>query len=154
MELKNKQKNVKLIIEDELLNNIETLGFNCYPNECGGFLVGYYSNDLMSLYVTDYILPNKQKGSPSFFERSSEGLKQIFHQLFSLKRQYYIGEWHTHPNGSSMYSYTDLNAMRQIASSTNVSIENPILLILGIINNSPSEISAYIYDNKELFKYE
>ena len=154
MELKNKHKNVKLIIEDELLNNLETLGINSYPNECGGFLVGYYSSDLMSLYIKDYILPKKQKCSSLFFERSSEGLKQIFCQLFSSKKHYYIGEWHTHPDGSSMYSYTDLNAMKQIASSTNVCVENPILLILSILNNSPHEFSAYIYDNKELFKYE
>jgi len=154
MELKNKHKNVKLIIEDELLNDLETLGINSYPNECGGFLVGYYSNNHMSLHITEYILPNKQKASPFFFERSSEGLKQIFYQLFSSKKHYYIGEWHTHPNGSSMYSHTDLNAMRKIASSANINIENPILLILSIINNSPREFSAYIYDSKELFKYE
>ena len=154
MELINNHKNTKLIIEDELLNNLGTLGINSYPNECGGFLVGYYSNDLMSLYITDYILPNKQKGSPSFFERSSEGLKQTFYQLFLSKKHYYVGEWHTHPDGPSMYSYTDLNAMQQIASSTNVCIENPILLILSILNNSSREFSAYIYDSKELFEYE
>lgn len=154
MKLKNQHKNVTLIIEEKLLSSLGVLGVASFPNECGGLLVGYYSNDSMSLYITDHILPHKQKGSPASYERSSEGLEEKLHQIFSSKKEHYIGEWHTHPECSSMYSQTDLNAMRQIANSIDVSIMNPILLILSISNNRICEFSAYLYDNKELFKYE
>lgn len=154
MKLFNKHKNVNLILEDSLLERLGKLGINSYPNECGGFLVGYYAEDFSALHITDYILPQKYSSSTTLFERSIDGIKDIFHQLFQSKRHYYIGEWHTHPNGSSMYSQTDLNAMVQIAKCETVNITNPILLILAIKSNKVSDFSIYIYDNKGLYTYE
>ncbi len=71
-----------------------------------------------------------------------------------LKKHYYIGEWHSHPNGSSMYSQTDLKAMIKIANCETVMIENPILLILSVTKNQLQDFSIYLYDNKELYLYE
>lgn len=154
MKLNNSYKNVELIIEDTLLDKLEKEGIYSYPNECGGFLVGYYSKDFKILYITDFILPKKQRGSKFLFERSIDGLKEIFYKLFISKKHYYIGEWHTHPNGSSIYSQTDLNAMIKIANCDTVNITNPILLILSISQSSVQEFSIYIYDKKGLYKYE
>jgi len=154
MNLINQYKNVKLTIENSLLEKLEKLGINSYPNECGGFLVGYYSQDYKMLYITDFILPKKQNGSALLFERSIDGVKDIFYNLFSSKKHFYIGEWHTHPNGSSMYSHTDLNAMIKIANYSTVNITNPILLILSIDKSKMKDFSIYIYDKKGLYKYE
>jgi len=154
MNFYNKRKNVRLIIEEKFIRKLEKHGIRNYPNECGGFLVGYYSDDLMTLKVTDYILPKKQKASPVIYERSTSGLKYVFQQLFLSKNFYYIGEWHTHPDGCSMYSQVDLNAMIQISNCPTVSIENPILLILNISKVGSREFSVYLYDDKELIRYE
>lgn len=154
MNLINKHKNVKLIVEDSLLKKLEKLGVSSYPNECGGFLVGYYSDNNTTLQITDSILPKKQKGSSILFERSIDGVKDVFVKLFSSKKYFYIGEWHTHPNGSSLYSQTDLTAMVEIANCDTVNIENPILLILSIKKNQLNDFSIYLYNKKGLYKYE
>ena len=154
MDFINNHKNVQLRIDDSLLKKLEQLGITSYPNECGGFLVGYYSDNNTTLQITDSILPKKQKGSSILFERSLDGVKDIFVKLFSSKKHFYIGEWHTHPNGSSLYSQTDLAAMIEIANCDTVNIENPILLILSIKKNQLNDFSIYLYDKKGLYKYE
>ena len=153
MKFFNKHKETHLIIENNLIENLIKLGKSSYPKECGGFLVGYYSNDYMTLQITDFILPKRTKKSYFSFERSVYGIKQILYNLFQTKRHYYIGEWHTHPNGFAMYSETDLNAMTEIAMCDTVCIENPILLILTICKNEQG-FSFFMYDNQRLYKYE
>lgn len=154
MKFSNKHKQVDLLVDENLLDEIAKVGIDNYPNECGGFLVGKYSEDSMELYITGSILPIRQKASSLFFERSSEGMKETLNELYRQKQHYYIGEWHTHPNGSTMYSQPDLNAMIEIESCNTVNIENPILLILSVDRESSQDFTFYLYDNKRLFPYE
>lgn len=153
MQLFNKHKQVNLIITDGLIDKLTSLGIKNYPHECGGFLVGYYSEDKLTLHITDFLLPTKDKKSRFLFERSVQGLKEKLYKLFQTKGHFYIGEWHTHPNGSTMYSKTDLNAMIKIAEHDTVYIENPILLILSLDGTKLKDFTFYIYDNKELHNY-
>ena len=154
MKLINTYKNVSLMIEDSLLKKLTKVALQNFPNESGGFLVGYYSQDFMTLHITDFVLPQQQKSSSFLFERSIIGIKEVFNKLFTTKKYYYIGEWHTHPNGSSMYSQTDLKAMIEIATCETVNITNPILLILSVSKNKLQDFSFYIYHDKGLYKYE
>lgn len=154
MKLVKKHDDLKLIIEEKLLNEIGSIGIKHCPNEFGGFLIGKYSSDFKTLYIEDYILPKKYKGFPFIFERSIEGLIDIFKNIFIQKNQYYIGEWHTHPNSSTMYSQIDLNAMIQSVECETVQIKNPILLILNVSRNNLKDFTFYFYDNKKLIQYE
>lgn len=153
MKLYNKHKQVNLIVEDSLLKNLMKEAIKNYPNECGGFLIGYYSKDNLTLYLTDTIMPIKDKKSKFLFERSIEGVGNKLIDIFKIKKEYYIGEWHTHPNSSTMYSETDLNAMIKIAEHNTVNIKNPILLILSSDNKKLKDFTFYIYDNKKLYNY-
>lgn len=154
MKLINTYKNVSLMIEDSLLERLTKIALQNYPNESGGFLVGYYSHDFMTLHITDFVLPQQQENSSFTFQRSIVGIKEIFNGLFAIKKYYYIGEWHSHPNGSSMYSQMDLKAMIEIANCETVNIKNPILLILSVSKNKLQDFSFYIYDKKGLYRYE
>lgn len=154
MKLINTYKNVSLMIEDSLLEKLTKVALQNSPNESGGFLVGYYSQDFMTLHITDFVLPLQQKSSSFLFERSIIGIKEVFNKLFVTKKYYYIGEWHTHPSASSMYSQTDLKAMIEIATCETVNITNPILLILSVSKNKLQDFSFYIYNNKGLYRYE
>lgn len=153
MKLINKSKKVKLIVEDSLIEEIATIGMNHFPNEFGGFLIGRYSQDFKTLYISGFILPSKYKGFPYLFERSVDGLKETLEILFEEHKEYYIGEWHTHPNGSTHYSLTDLKAMIDIANCDTVYIENPVLLILSISKENLKDFTFYLYDNKKLDAY-
>ena len=153
MKLTNTYKNVSLMIKESLVGKLTQIALQ-YPNESGGFLVGYYSEDFMTLHITYFVLPQQQKSSSFLFQRSIVGIKEVFNRLFAIKKYYYTGEWHTHPDGSSMYSQTDLKAMIEIATCETVNITNPILLILSVSKNKLQDFSFYIYDNKGLYRYE
>jgi len=154
LKLVKKQNNLELIIEEKLLKEIGNIGIKHCPNEFGGFLIGKYSNEFKTLHIEDFILPKKYKGFPYCFERSIDDIVYIFKKLFRQKNQYYIGEWHTHPNGSTMYSQTDLNAMIQTVECETVRIKNPILLILSVSSQKLKDYTFYFYNNKKLISYE
>ncbi|MBK7872889.1 MAG: hypothetical protein IPJ74_20570 [Saprospiraceae bacterium] len=84
------QNKLKLIIEDELLNQLGKLRTKYYPNEFGGFLIGNYSDDFKTVYITNYILPKNIKGFLFVFERYIDGLVDVFKNIFKEKKQYYI----------------------------------------------------------------
>ena len=155
MKLINKEKKIELEIEDTLLDKLSSIALQHYPNEFGGFLIGYYASNFKSLIITDYILPNKYKSDRYLFERSTNGIEKKLKKLFTnTKQQYYVGEWHTHPDGSINYSTTDLKAMNNIVESNSIRIENPILLIISVGINKTNDYGFYIFNNNKLLKYE
>lgn len=147
-------KKVKLTIKKSLLNKLIESGQSYYPNEFGGFLLGYYSEDFKSLHICDFLIPKKYKSSPTTFERSNEGIIKEFTHVFKEKGLYYVGEWHTHPDGTAIFSATDLETMIEIAKCEAVKIENPILLIISIDQEKLFNYNFYFYKDKNLYAYE
>ena len=147
-------KNLKLVVEDSLLKSIYQSSCGHYPKEYGGFLIGKYSDDFKTLYIEQSITADIFKSSRIEFTRESSYLKTEFEKLFISKGLDYIGEWHTHPDGEAWYSSTDLNAMISITHEKNVKIDNPILLILSITNNSLRDFNFFVLNNNRLELYE
>lgn len=154
MKLINTENKLELIINDDLLKEIGELAVKQYPNEFGGFLIGQYSNNFKTVEITNVILPLKYKGSPTSFLRLTNDIRGVFRDAFNNSGQYYVGEWHSHPDGSTKYSQTDLNAMIEIVDCDTVSIKNPILLIVSVNDKSINKSSFYYYNNKKLIPYE
>jgi integrative and conjugative element protein (TIGR02256 family) len=151
---KNTHTNVIIDIDLSLLNELSMIGKSYYPNEFGGFLIGYYSDDFKTLIITNFIIPTKFKVSKISFERDTNGIEEKLKEFYNrTPKEYYIGEWHTHPNSSTSPSNRDLKAMISIANHPNVVIKNPILLIIGY-NNANEEFAFYFYKEKQLYKYE
>jgi len=129
-------------------------GKSHYPNEFGGILIGRYDEIRKVAYIHYIVNPKHFKASPAFFQRETKGLEQ---KLIDLHKQtpslYYLGEWHTHPNGSTSPSTTDINTLITLSKSEQVSIDNPLMLIIGL---SPSKINfgLYIYLDQKIQKYE
>jgi [CysO sulfur-carrier protein]-S-L-cysteine hydrolase len=154
LRLINRENKLEIIIEDELLNRLGEIAINHFPNEFGGFLIGYYSDDFKTLFLIDYILPKKYKSSPVIFERSVEGIESDFERFFNERKIYYVGEWHSHPNGSTKNSGTDLNAMINTVACETVQIKNPILLILSVSKTKMMNYTFYYYEDNRLTPYE
>ena len=136
-------KNLKLIISDSLLQEIALLSLQHYPNEFGGLLIGKYSENFKILNIYQSMMPECYQNSPIEFVRQSDNLQSYFNELFNETGLYYVGEWHTHPNGEAFYSHTDLQAMTTIAHFEYVQILNPILLILSITNNKVMDFNFF-----------
>ena len=137
-------------IQVAVFNQIQSQAEGEYPNENGGMLAGRYSADRHTVYIEKVVMPIKKLTGRTTFMRNAKGLEKVWKQLAKDGLRY-VGEWHSHPNGSTQYSSTDLKAMVDIEKE--VSITNPILLIVGVRNNGLSAHTFYCYRNNNLFKY-
>lgn len=154
MILKVEKIGLSLEIERKLLYKMLRSGEKHYPNEFGGFLVGFYSNNNKHLRITDSIFPVKYKSSRYNFERSTEGIEEQLYNLYNEHpSKFYIGEWHTHPDNSATPSITDIFAIFSIVNATNSCIKNPVLLIIGY-NKTKIDFSFYVFFNNNLHQYE
>ncbi|GGF07794.1 integrative and conjugative element protein, VC0181 family [Chishuiella changwenlii] len=154
MILINTYNNLKIKIEEALINKIGEIAIQHFPNEIGGFLIGKYSNNHSLVEIEDIILPNKYKNSPTMFQRSANDLSEEFKKEFNKNQRFYIGEWHSHPNASTMYSSMDLKAMIETVNSPTVMITNPILLIISTNNSKINNYTFYCLSENKLHKYE
>lgn len=147
--------NLSLTVESSVLESIEQFSRIHYPNEFGGILMGSYLNSYIDLVVSDIILPNQYNNSPTKFEPDHRELNlkiKEYYQQFGNK-VIYVGDWHSHPNGSSHFSQTDFNSIREVAKSKSVNIKNPILLIAAYSDDHFDPV-FYVYSKDNLYKFE
>ena len=137
-------------IKPSVFNQIQLQAEGEFPNENGGMLAGHYSKDRHTLYIEKVVMPIEKVTGRTTFERKTTGLEAVWRKL-AKENLRYIGEWHSHPNGSTKYSNADLSAMVDIEKE--VAIENPILLIVGVRKSGISAHTFYCYKNNELLKY-
>ena len=129
-------------IQASVFNQIQLQAEGEYPNENGGMLAGQYSADRHTVYIEKVIVPVEKLTGRTTFKRNAKGLEKVWEQL-AKEGLRYVGEWHSHPNGSTQYSSTDLAAMVDIEKE--VTITNPLLLIVGVRSYGLSTHSFYCY---------
>lgn len=95
-------------------------------------------------------MPVEKLTGRTTFKRNAKGLEKVWEQLAKDGLRYVVGEWHSHPNGSTQYSSTDLATMIDIEKE--VTIANP-LLIVGVRSDGISSHTFYCYKNNELLEY-
>lgn len=145
-------RGLSLEIENKLLEYMYNKALDAFPNEVGGMLAGRYENK-NSAIVESIVMPKEIPGSHNEFVRNTEGLEELWAELKNESIEY-LGEWHTHPNGSSHYSWTDLHAMNEIVRDEYVSILNPILLILSLDRTRIRGHNVYLYDSSRLLMFQ
>lgn len=122
-----------------------------YPNENGGMLAGRYSDDRKTVYIKQLVTPAVKKTDCTSFVREATGMDAFWNDLAKEGLQY-VGEWHSHPNGSTEYSQTDYEAMAEIEHE--VKIANPILLIVSVKRDGVRSQTFYCYNNNQLLPFE
>ena len=137
-------------IQASVFNQIQLQAEGEYPNENGGMLAGRYSVDRHTVYIEKAVVPVEKLTGRTTFKRNAKGLEKVWTQLAKMGLRY-VGEWHSHPNGSTQYSNTDLTAMVDIEKE--VTIANPLLLIVGVRGDGLSAHTFYCYKNNKLLKY-
>ena len=123
-----------------------------FPKEIGSSLIGYYSNDGFDAYVLD-IAPISSDSIAERFSlyRGIEGLLKFFRKLVKAHHGqiYYIGEWHSHPNGVPIPSNTDDVNQIQISNDPKTNCPESILVILGGNFIEKPEIGVFVYPRKK-----
>lgn len=145
----------RLTVDSSLLDEIYSQARKHYPNEFGGILIGNYSTCGKVATITEICAPTKYSNSRVLFKRFVDNLNKRLSYLFKISNgeTIYVGEWHSHPNGSSSYSSTDLNSISEIAKDSNVQISSPLMIIVSIYKDSIRE-TAYIHHNEKIYTYE
>ena len=142
--------NLYIEIKASVFNQIKLQAEGEYPNENGGMLAGRYSADRHTVYIEKVVVPVDKLTGRTTFMRKTNGLEKVWEQL-SQEGLRYVGEWHSHPNGSTQYSGSDLAAIIDIEKE--VAIENPILMIVGVRGCRLSALTFYCYKNNKLLEY-
>jgi len=142
---KAQQREYLLEINNSILNKIEDECIRANSVETGGILIGNYSDDLKTAFISD---ATKQPVDSSFgstwFFRGVVGLKRILLKKWhNDERAYYIGEWHYHPAFNTKPSKTDISQMKKISNSVEYQCKEPILLIVA--RNSQLCLSMRIF---------
>jgi len=126
-----KTNNMKIILPEKVLKYIHKECISAKGYETGGILIGDYSSDLIEAKIISALGPTEdsKKGLCSFY-RGTKDLKKIFNLSWKTKK-FYIGEWHYHPNSSSIPSSVDIKQMITISQSKKANCPEPILLVVG-----------------------
>ncbi|EAA7975140.1 Mov34/MPN/PAD-1 family protein [Escherichia coli] len=100
-------------------------------NETGGILIGSYSEDGSTAFIVEATArPDDSLVGRTTFQRGVKGLKSLLDSRWKTG-QYYVGEWHFHPGGSSEPSPDDFVSMKNISSNPNYQCREPVMIILG-----------------------
>lgn len=143
---------ISLTLSRTLMSEIMDLAFAEDSCEHGGFLVGRYPDNSTAV-VEGIVTPIGMKCYHSTFIRYTEGMQSFWNTLYKENGLIYLGEWHSHPSMSAMYSDDDLSTMIEISECETVNIRFPIFMIVGRSKDNP-DIKFYTISNKKIYTYE
>lgn len=146
-------RNLSLKISQDILDEMYSKALASFPNETGGMFAGCISEDGHEAIVERLVVPSRTESTYATFVRKTDGMDQMWIEL-SEQGLTYLGEWHTHPKGTTQYSNTDYQAMVGIANDKNVALATPLLFIISLKDSGITDNRAYLYDNGTLLKYE
>lgn len=120
-----------------------------YPKEFGGILSGIIQNN--RYFIFDIVTPKKYGNSRLEFTRHPDGINEYLKWEFEASdgNVEYLGEWHSHPDGSTKYSAHDKTTMLEIARDTKVKIDLPILIIVAV-KKQTFILGVYLCDSNNL----
>lgn len=104
-------------ISSALLQEIKKKASKSVPTETGGVLLGAFHPKKKILYVTRQLDPPPDSAfRPHGFTRGKVGLSK---EVLNIQEKTggmisYVGEWHSHLNGSGLLSETDMEAVKQL----------------------------------------
>jgi integrative and conjugative element protein (TIGR02256 family) len=145
--------NSSIHISKSVLKTIEEETKLHYPNEFGGVFVGYKTDE--NYIITNILIPDQYKNGKTIFVRHPGTLNERLVEIHNKTNGeiQYLGEWHSHPDGPTNPSMTDINAMKEISRDKNINIDKPLLMIAEV-NKVSFGKDFYIYDDKKLKIYE
>lgn len=130
-----------VIIPAGVQSQIEELVNRFGVNETGGILVGFFDEEKNAVVTAaSEPGPNAVCTPTKFLKDIPYTQKWLEDKINNSSRQIeYIGEWHSHTNGDTTPSITDITSLNDIADSPNYLCDMPVMLILG--SNGSGEIS-------------
>jgi len=134
----NYENNLSVYMPDRVWQKITKLCNKHFPEECGGILIGNYDEALKTARINDTFISKGNKSSRYALIREAAEANKILRLMWmlSFKKKYFVGEWHSHPNGNSIPSSVDDESLFKIAQTQNCECSRPILIITNGNNDS------------------
>lgn len=117
--------------------------------EQGGLLLGYRKEN--AIQITAYTQPQRwDYSTPILFKRSAKGHTELAKNEWcrSGRKADWLGEWHTHPNGSATPSFVDKRSWLRIAKHTGKEMFFLILaqhhVYTGLQQPQPAKLSVLL----------
>jgi len=130
----NFDSNIKLIIDDIVVNQLLEFKQHNKCNESGGILLGKKDIDDDTYYITNITTPTIFDKARMFSFVRSFKIAQVHINRFWKKSNgivNYLGEWHTHNEKIPTPSSTDRRLLRQIYNDESNCFQYYFMLILG-----------------------
>src|SRR6266853_3687922 len=122
----------RIWLPQKLHEEMRELAKRAYPNETGGALIGFDAGN--GLVVTAVIGPGPRAvHEPHAFTPDHEYQDAEIERIYASSRRChtYLGDWHSHPDGSANLSLKDKRALRIIAAHKAARAEAPVMGILA-----------------------
>lgn len=131
-----------LILAPSVVRALLDEAWSAWPEETGGVLLGTVSR--AGVHVTEVVGPGPGAvHRTTSFEPDADWQAQQVARLWAAGQQLtYLGDWHTHPNGSTALSALDRGAMRTIAASPDAQQTRPVMLVLGLAADGGVRVRA------------
>lgn len=148
MTYQEKKYGLTIQIDNDLYQELSDKAMFAYPNETGGLLVGRYNASKDCVTIVKNIVPTKIESNRTSYYRSVEGMDDEWRKL-SEEGLHYVGEWHSHPGGSVMFSSCDEAALKSLQKDEGVTIKKTVMLIISTSKHQIRNIGVYCYDDKD-----
>lgn len=125
-------------IAERVLSSMKHEAIARAPLETGGVLLGYWALESGEPVVTHCVGPGPEavhkevSFEPDYAYQSAE-----IEQLYEISRRtlHYLGDWHSHPNGSGYLSQKDHATFLRIARHKEARAKRPIMVVLAEIED-------------------
>ena len=126
---------LRIVWDEGIRERVQQCRAEKLPNETGGVLLGYFDLPSTSVYLVDVLpAPADSQGDPSGFTRGIDGLSTAVQRVSERTGGIvgYVGEWHSHPPGSSAWPSTaDIYQMTSLACALHRDGLPALMLIVG-----------------------
>lgn len=129
------------------LSDLLTEAWAHWPNETGGVLLGRHSGRGDHSAVVRHVVgpgPNARHDRYGF-EPDTEWQAAQVADLWTVDPTLeYLGDWHTHPGGTTRFSELDQAAARTIASAPMAQQPRPLMLVASLQRDVSNRLAAAV----------
>jgi integrative and conjugative element protein (TIGR02256 family) len=142
----------RVFVPPGLLDALEAEGRRWAPDETGGMLVGYRTDNGADadLVITDVIPAGPRAVRERVrFAPDGEWQQRRLEELYeeSGRVTTFLGDWHTHPRGGVRPSRVDRRTFRTVAKEKGARAPFPLMLIVGLWQGW-RQVGAHVVDAK------
>ena len=125
--------NLKIIVKDEVIDNIKKSYWSNLKYETGGILLGKFNRKNKLIEISEVYELKTNLFTKILYKRNARKAQKIINKRWKETEGIinYIGEWHTHPNMLAHPSGTDINSLKEIHDKVKRVLPGTILIIAG-----------------------